>query len=95
MTQTSAKKIAADLKASVRYRIRSKMEMPVLDLAEGGCMLDSRGWGVKPDERVQVKLPGLAEMGARVVWIEDQRAGVAFEEPIYGPVIERFFCAKQ
>ena len=92
MTHAKARQIADGVKATVRYRVRSKMEMPVLDLAEGGCMLDSRGWGVKPDERVLVKLPGLAEVGAKVVWIEDQRAGVAFEEALYGPVLDRFFA---
>ena len=92
MARAGERKLADDVKAIVRYRVRSKMEMKLLDLSEGGCMLDSRGWGVKPQERVLVKLPGMGEVGAHVIWIEDQRAGLAFEEPLYGPVIEHIFA---
>ena len=74
--------------AQVRYRSRSKMQMPVLDINVGGCMVDARGWAAKPDEHVMVKLPGLESLGASVVWIEDQRAGLAFDEPLYGPTLE-------
>ena len=74
--------------ATVRYRSRSKMQMPVLDLTIGGCMVEARGWGVKPEERVSVKLPGLESISATVVWMEDERAGLAFEEPLYGPTLE-------
>ncbi|MFL0355457.1 PilZ domain-containing protein [Erythrobacter sp. GH1-10] len=81
-------KSGTELKAVVRYRTRSKMEMPVLDLSAGGCMVSSRGWSAKPDESVSVKLPGLGFIPAKVVWIEDQRAGIAFEEALYGPTLE-------
>lgn len=86
------KQVSEGVKASVRYRVRSKMEMTVIDIAEGGCMVDARGWGAKEDERVQVTLPGLSAIPAVVAWIEEGRAGIAFEEPLYGPVLERFFA---
>ena len=70
------------LKAAVRYRVRSKMEMDVLDIAEGGCLLDARGWSVRPEERVLVRFAGLGEIGANVVWIEDGKCGLALEEPL-------------
>lgn len=91
MTTANPRQIVSGLKATVRYRVRSKLDMKVLDLAEGGCLLESQGWGAKPDERVLVRLPGLAEVAGKVAWIEEQRAGVAFDEPLYGPVVERFF----
>ena len=83
-------KIREGVKALVRYRSGAKMEMPVLDLNIGGCLVEARGWSAKPQDRVSVKLPGLAFLGATVVWNEDQLAGIAFEEPIYGPTIEQF-----
>ncbi len=84
----SGAKIKSGLTAIVRYRTRSKMEMPVLDITIGGCMVDSRGWSVKPEELISIKLPGLGFIPASVVWIENQRAGIAFEEALYGPVFE-------
>lgn len=92
MANCGQRQLADDAKAVVRYRVRSKMEMQLLELTEGGCMLDARGWSVKPDERVLVRLPGTGEIGATVVWIEDRKAGVAFEEPLYGPVIDHIFA---
>lgn len=92
MNTSAARRLADGLKAVVRYRVRSKMEMRVLDLTEGGCMLEAKGWAAKPAERVSVKLPGLGAVAATVVWIEEQRAGLAFEEALYGPVIEQMFA---
>lgn len=77
--------------ATVRYRSRSKMQMPVLDINIGGCMVEARGWAAKPQEHVMVKLPGLEAIGATVVWMEDQRAGLAFDDALYGPTLENLF----
>ena len=74
--------------ALVRYRTRMKMEMDILDIGAGGCMLDARGWSAKPGEQVSVKLPELAFVPAKVIWIENSRAGIAFDEPLYGPILE-------
>ncbi len=92
MTTATQRKLKDGVVALVRYRVRSKMEMPILDVCEGGCLVDSRGWAVKPDERVLVKLPGLGEVGAKVVWIEEGRAGLGFEEALYGPVLDHIFA---
>lgn len=88
MTTTAKSRLRDGLSAVVRYRTRSKMTMPVLDISVGGCMVEARGWAAKPNERVSVQLPGLAFVGAIVVWIEDQRAGLAFDEVLYGPTLE-------
>ena len=74
--------------ATVRYRVRSKIELRVLDVAEGGCMVEAKGWSIRPEERVHVKLPGLGELPAKVVWTEEQRAGLAFYEPLHGAVLD-------
>lgn len=91
MTICMERQIKSDLKAVIRYRVRSKLEMPILDLNEGGCLVEARGWGAQVDERVQIRLPGLGEVAASVIWIEDHKAGLAFEEPVYGPVLDNFF----
>ena len=88
MAASGTGKMKGKLSAVVRYRNRAKMEMPVLDINVGGCMLEARGWSAKPEEHVAVQLPGLGFIGAVVVWIEDQRAGLAFDEVLYGPTLE-------
>ena len=79
---------AANYSAEVRYRSGQKMQLPVLDIGLGGCMVDARSWGVRPGESIFVRLPGLASQPATVIWIEDERAGIAFEELLYEPTLE-------
>lgn len=76
------------LRVVVRFRSRSTITMKVLDINVGGCMVEARGWSAKPGDHVSVRLPGLEAIGAQVVWNEDQRAGIAFDEPLYGPVLD-------
>ncbi|MGQ7830000.1 PilZ domain-containing protein [Altererythrobacter sp. Z27] len=81
-------RFAANYSAEVRYRSGMKLQLPVLDISLGGCMVDARSWSIRPGEAVSVKLPGLGFQPAEVIWIEDQRAGIAFEEPLYEPTLE-------
>lgn len=79
---------AAHYNAEVRYRSGQKLQLPVLDIGLGGCMVDARSWSVRSGESISIKLPGLAAQPATVIWIEDQRAGIAFEELLYEPTLE-------
>ena len=88
MSSAGQKQLATKVKASVRYRVRSKMEMAVLDIAEGGCMVDARSWSIREGELLSVKLPSLSWAAAKLVWIEDGRAGIAFDEMLYEPTLE-------
>lgn len=81
-------RMVAGYNAEVRYRSGNKMQLPVLDISLGGCMVDARAWSVKPEEGVSIRLPGLNYQPARVVWIEDGRAGIVFEELLYEPTLE-------
>lgn len=74
----------------VRCRAKSGMtaELDVLDISAGGCMVAYRGWSATPGERVLAALPGLSAQPAELVWIEDGRAGIAFEQPLYEAVLD-------
>ncbi len=78
----------ASYNAEVRYRSGRKLELPVLDISLGGCMVDARAWSIRPGESLSIKLPGLGYQPAELVWIEDERAGIVFEEPLYEPTLE-------
>lgn len=78
-------------KGSVRMKCRARsgrnVDLEVLDISAGGAMVDCRGWSAAPGERVLVTIPGLSAQPADVVWREDDRAGIAFEQPLYEPVL--------
>jgi hypothetical protein len=50
-------------------------------------MVDRRGWSAAPGDRTLMKLPGLSYQPATVIWVEDSKAGLTFEELLYEPVL--------
>ena len=74
-----------------RFRLRSgaKIDLQVLDISPIGCMVDRRSWSTQPEDRVLVQLEGLGVQPASVVWVEENRAGIAFEELMHEAVFER------
>ena len=73
--------------ATCRSRTGSIMQLAVLDISVGGCMVERRAWGAKPEDHILIRLPGLSYMPASVLWVEDDAAGIAFDQPIYEPVM--------
>lgn len=76
------------LEARCRTRRSGVSPIDVLDLSIAGCVFDRRTMPLEEGQRVLIRLPGLTFMGASVIWIEDDRAGLAFEQPLYPPVLE-------
>ena len=81
-------RFAASYDAEVRYYNGRKLKLPVLDISLGGCMVDARSWSIRPGEPVSIKLPSLSWQPAELIWNEDGKAGIAFEEPLYEPTLE-------
>ena len=63
------------------------IELEVLDVSLVGCMVNRRAWTARTGDRVLVKMDGLSYLPASVVWVEDDRAGIMFEELLYEPVL--------
>ncbi|KPL68752.1 hypothetical protein SZ64_12000 [Erythrobacter sp. SG61-1L] len=80
---------ARQLIAQCRTRGGGVLELPVLDISPIGCMIDRRAWSIRTDDRVLIKLEGLSYQPATVVWVEDDRAGLMFEQLLYEPILAR------
>lgn len=76
------------LEAQCRSKAGGVNEIRVLDLSEVGCMIDKRMMRMEQGDRVLIKLEGLAYLPTSVVWVEEDEAGLSFEQPLYGPVLE-------
>ena len=63
------------------------VQLEVLDISPVGCMVDRRAWTARVDDRVLVKLEGLTYQPATVIWVEDDKAGIMFENMLYEPVL--------
>ncbi|GGD58316.1 hypothetical protein GRI62_01525 [Erythrobacter arachoides] len=77
------------LRLKCRSRRGASADLEVLDISIGGAMVESRGWSAEVGERVLVTLPGLSAQPAELVWMEDGRAGIAFEHPLHETVFDR------
>ena len=75
------------LKAKVRSKAGASSELDVIDLSAGGCMVERRAWSALEGERVLVTLPGLASQPGELVWLEEGRAGIAFEQALHEAVL--------
>lgn len=76
------------LTAQCRTRTGGVHQIHILDLSAAGCLVERRMVRMDERDRLLIKLPGLAYLAASVVWIEEDQAGLLFEEPLYAPVLE-------
>jgi hypothetical protein len=77
------------MNAKCRSQSGRKVELAVLDISPIGCMVDRRAWSARPDERILIQLEGLGFQPARVSWVEDDLAGIEFEQLLHEAVLER------
>ena len=77
------------MKAKIRLQTGAKIELEVLDLSPIGCLVDRRGWSARPGDRTLLQLEGLGFQPAAVLWVEDDRAGLEFEQLLHEAVLER------
>lgn len=50
-------------------------------------MIEKRMLSLQPGDRMLLKLSGLTYMPTTILWVEEDEAGLAFEQPLYGPVL--------
>lgn len=81
---------AKELRIKCRSRRGMSAELVVMDISIGGAMVAAQGWSASPGDRVLVTLPGLSAQPAELVWSEDGRAGIAFEQPLHETVFDKF-----
>jgi len=77
------------MKVRVRLKSGAKIELQVLDLSPIGCLIDRRGWSAQADDRVLIQFDGLGFQPGKVLWVEDDLAGVEFEQLLHEAVLER------
>ena len=77
------------MKAMCRSQSGGKVGLTVLDLSPIGCMVERQAWSAQPDERILIQLEGLGFQPARVSWVQDELAGIEFEQLLHEAVLER------
>jgi hypothetical protein len=80
---------------AVQCRTQSGLrdEGEISDISVEGCCLRMRGLYVRVGARLIMRPQGLEGMPGVVRWVSGDHAGVEFDRPIYGPVLDHL--AKQ
>lgn len=60
----------------------------ISDLSSEGCCVTTNELFVNVGTRVLVKPDGMEGLTGIVRWIRGNRAGIEFDSPLYGPVVE-------
>ena len=58
------------------------------DVSSDGCCITTRGMLFIAGARVLVKPHGMEGLSGVVRWIDGHKAGVQFDSPLYGPIVE-------
>ena len=83
----TGKRRTAGMEAQLRRIGRTSYWVELRDLSPDGCMIDLVERPAM-EEVMQVRLPGLETLQARVRWIDNYVAGLKFERPIHPAVFE-------
>lgn len=76
------------LTATCRNSMGRLSDIILSDLSEEGCGLSTSEVLLKPGQMVVIRMASLEGLSGQVVWVRGKRAGVKFERPLYGPVVE-------
>ena len=71
-----------------RSRTGFRDDVMMYDISIGGCMIESHALTVNVGDLVLIRPEGLEGLAGRVQWADGHVAGVRFEQPLYGPVVD-------
>src|SRR5512139_1594342 len=60
----------------------------IVDLSAEGCCVVTNALFVKVGARVMIKPDGMEGISGCVRWIDGTKAGVSFDTPLYGPIVD-------
>ncbi len=84
--------MTGQLTAKCRLPTGGVSEIAILDINENGCLIQKNMMRMESGGRVLLKLPGLEHMVAYVAWVEEEQAGLTFEQSLYGPVLQHLLA---
>lgn len=76
------------LPARCRSRSGFLDHVVITDLSIGGCRIESRALSLHEGDLVVVRPEGIEGLCGMVRWVDRHAAGIAFEVPLYPPVVE-------
>lgn len=79
------------LPARCRSRTGFLDRVVTTDISVGGCRIESQALTVHAGDLVVIRPQSLEGLCGVVRWVSRHTAGIAFEHPLYGPVVDHLF----
>lgn len=92
-TARKVERIPVALAARCRTMGGMRDEAYLCDISTHGCRIVTRSLYLSVGMRVTIKPDGLEAFSGVVRWLGQDGAGVEFDNPLYGPVVEHL-CAR-
>lgn len=83
-----ARRLALAMPARCRTLSGFAEDVVIRDVSEGGCRIAGAVLKMCAGDRLLLRPPGMESLAALVRWANRHEAGVEFERPLYGPVVE-------
>lgn len=91
-TARKVERVPVALAARCRTMGGMRDEAYLCDISTHGCRIVTRSLYLSVGMRVTIKPEGMEAIGGVVRWLGQDGAGVEFDNPLYGPVVEHL-CA--
>lgn len=79
------------LPARCRSRTGFVDRVVITDISPEGCRIESQGLTVHAGDLVVIRPQSLEGLTGMVRWVVGHSAGVQFDRPLYGPVVDHLF----
>jgi len=76
------------LTATCRTSLGRVSDVILSNLSADGCGITAQEGLLRPGQQIVVRLQSIEGLPGRVCWVKGKRAGVKFDRPLYGPVVE-------
>lgn len=83
-----SKRLPLEMRVRMRPRSGRVEEVWLSDISEDGCCIAFKGYPVDVGQKILIQPGAIEGLVGTVIWAIDGRAGIAFAQPLYGPVVE-------
>lgn len=78
--------------ATIRSKGMKVMGIEVLDLSLAGSLIDAGGWMPRAEQRFVMSLPNAISLPGKVLWVENGKAGLLFDNLLNEAVYEHLIA---
>lgn len=91
-TESSRSSDRKRLDLLVQGRMRSRtLYVEVIDVSEGGCKIKGRHGFAETGENVILKIDGVRTPLGKIVWVDGEYAGLAFDGQMHPAVVDHLY----